>query len=132
MSQENVELVRREYERFITGELAEDLITPEFVWDMSKFAGWPEQQTYNGFEGMNSFLTNWTSSWDDWELTLVDLLDAGEKVVALMHQTGRSKTTGAVVEMSFAQVWTVRDGKRTRMEMYSDPAEALQAEGLVE
>jgi hypothetical protein len=36
----------------------------------------------------------------------------------------RFTTTGA-------QIWT-RDGKRTRMEMYSDPAEALAAAGLSE
>jgi hypothetical protein len=29
--------------------------------------------------------------------------------------------------MSFAQVWTIRDGKQARMEMYSDQAEALEA-----
>jgi hypothetical protein len=33
--------------------------------------------------------------------------------------------------MSFAQIWTLRaDGKRTRMDMYSEPAEALEAAGL--
>jgi ketosteroid isomerase-like protein len=34
------------------------------------------------------------------------------------------------LEMHFAQVWTFRDGKAARMEMYSDPAEALEAAGL--
>jgi ketosteroid isomerase-like protein len=32
--------------------------------------------------------------------------------------------------MCFAQVWTVRDGKEIRMEMYADPAEAIEAVGL--
>ena len=32
--------------------------------------------------------------------------------------------------MLLAQVWTIRDGKETRMEMYADPAEALTAVGL--
>jgi ketosteroid isomerase-like protein len=32
--------------------------------------------------------------------------------------------------MSFAMVWTLRDGKHARMEMYSDPGEALKAVGL--
>ena len=36
------------------------------------------------------------------------------------------------VEMSFAQVWTLRDGKQARMEMYSDRDEALAAAGLSE
>jgi ketosteroid isomerase-like protein len=34
--------------------------------------------------------------------------------------------------MSFAQVWTVRDGRQARMDMYSDRAEALEAAGLTE
>jgi ketosteroid isomerase-like protein len=34
------------------------------------------------------------------------------------------------VEMSFAQVWTLRDGKEARMDMYSDVAEALKDAGL--
>jgi hypothetical protein len=34
------------------------------------------------------------------------------------------------VDMTFAQVFTVRGGKQTRMEMYADQAEALEATGL--
>ena len=36
------------------------------------------------------------------------------------------------VEMSFAQVWTVREAKQTRMDMYSDRDEALEALGRPE
>ena len=36
------------------------------------------------------------------------------------------------VEMSFAQVWTFRDGKQARTEVYSERAEALEAAGLSE
>jgi hypothetical protein len=32
--------------------------------------------------------------------------------------------------MSFAMVWTLRDGLAVRMEMYADWAEALKAAGL--
>ena len=59
--------------------------------------------------------------------------DAGEdKVVAVVRQRGRSKTSGLPVDMLFAQVFTIQDGKETRMEMYSDPDEALKAVGLEE
>jgi ketosteroid isomerase-like protein len=34
--------------------------------------------------------------------------------------------------MSFAMVWTMRDGKLARTEMYSDRNEALAAAGLAE
>ena len=131
MSQENVEVVRGGYQRFrTTGQFDTEIATPDFVWDMSNFHGWPEQQVYEGVEGAETFLSDWTSAWDDWELELEGLRDAGDKVLALMRQRGRSKGAGMPVDMYFAQVWTLRDGKEARMEMYSDPSEALKAVGL--
>ncbi len=58
MSQENVELVRRGYEQFAkTGRFVAEMVTSDFVWDMSNFQGWPEQQVYEGAEGARTFLT---------------------------------------------------------------------------
>src|SRR6266511_867088 len=97
---------------------------------MSNFDGWPEQQVYEGADGARTFLKEWTDAWEDWELEVDALHDARDRVVALLRQRGRSKAAGMPVEMFFAQVWTIRDGKEARMEMYSDRAEALEAVGL--
>jgi ketosteroid isomerase-like protein len=133
MSQENVEIVRRRYEHLAaTGEHFTETTAPDFVWDMSNFRGWPEQQTYEGVEGARVFLRDWLEAWDDWEVEVEALHDAGDKVVALVRQHGRSKTSGLPVDMAYGQVWTIRDGVLARMEMYADPAEALQAVGLSE
>jgi ketosteroid isomerase-like protein len=133
MSRENVELVRRRYEQLAaTGEYVAGVHTPDFVWDMSNFRGWPEQQTYEGVEGARVFLRDWLEAWDDWELEVEALHDAGDKVVAIVRQRGRSKTSGLLVDMAFGQVFTIRDGKLARMEMYADPVEALEAAGLSE
>jgi ketosteroid isomerase-like protein len=133
MSHENVEIVRIGYQRFVaTGEFADEIVTADFVWDMSNFHGWPEQQVYAGADGARTFLKDWTDAWEDWQLEVDALHDAGDRVVALLRQHGRSKANGLPVEMSFAQVWTLRGGKEARMEMYSDPAEALEAAGLSE
>jgi ketosteroid isomerase-like protein len=133
MSQENVEIVREGYERFAaTGEFAAELATDDFVWDMSNFHGWPEQQMYEGVDGAGAFLSEWMDAWEDWELELEALHDASDRVVALAHQRGRSKEGGMPVEMWFAQVFTLRDGKQARMDMYSDRREALEAAGLLE
>jgi ketosteroid isomerase-like protein len=133
MSQENLEIVQRGYEQFAsTGHFVVDIATPDFVWDMSHFHGWPEQTAYEGLEGVQTFLRGWTAAWDDWQLDVEVLHDAGDQIVALMHQRGRSKVAGLPVDMTFAQVWTLRDGKQTRMDMYSDPEEALKAVGLKE
>jgi ketosteroid isomerase-like protein len=133
MPHENLEIVREGYERFAaTGQLDADLITDDFVWDMSNFHGWPEQQVYEGIDGAQAFLSEWMNAWEDWELEVEAFHDAGDKVVVLAHQRGRSKVGGMPVEMSFAQIFTLRDRKQARMEMYSDRSEALEAAGLAE
>jgi ketosteroid isomerase-like protein len=131
MSAENVEVVRRGYELFLeTGDVSDEIVAPGFVWDMSTFRSWPERQTYEGIDGARQFLADWTSAWDDWRLEVRELIDAGDEVVAIVHQSGISKTTGLRVDMDFAQIWTVDEGKEAYMRMYADPDEALRAAGL--
>jgi ketosteroid isomerase-like protein len=133
MSQENVEVVRRGFEQFrATGRFAALEVAPEFAWDMSNYQGWPEHQVYEGIAGAEAFLRDWTAAWDDWSIESEASHGAGDKVVDLLRQRGRSKAAGMPVDMSFAMVWTLRGGVATRMEMYSDPAEALKAVGLAE
>ncbi len=133
MSQQNVEIVRRGYERFIaTGEFLGGSVHPDFVWDMSTFRGWPEQKSYAGIAGARKFMDDWLEAWDEWEIDLEELRDAGENVVAIVRQRGRSKATGVPVDMHFGQVWLLRDGQQVRMQMYASPEEALEAAGLGE
>jgi ketosteroid isomerase-like protein len=133
VSQENVEIVERGFNHFrATGDFLGDVVASDFVWDMSKFRGWPEQPLYEGIEGARRFIADWRDAWDDWQLEVDAFHDAGDKVVVITRQRGRSKATGMAVDMHFAQVFTLRDGQQTRMEMYADPAEALRAVGLEE
>jgi ketosteroid isomerase-like protein len=97
---------------------------------MSTFRGWPEQQTYSRIEGARQFNAEWAGAWDDWELEVEDYIDAGERVVVLLRQRGRSKATGIPVEMRLGMVWTIQDGQGIRMQMYASPEEALEAAGL--
>jgi ketosteroid isomerase-like protein len=129
MSQENVEIIRRGYEYWrATGEIRAHA---DLVWDVSNL-GWPDRQIYPGAEGADQFLAEWADAWDDWELEVEDYFDAGERVVAIVNQRGRSKATGVPVDMRFAQVWTFRDGQAIRMQMYASVDEALEAVGLSE
>jgi ketosteroid isomerase-like protein len=129
----NLEVVRGGYEHFKrTGELPVDIYAPDFVWDMSHFAGWPEDQLYHGVEGALAFLAAWTAAWEDWELELESLHEIGEQVLAIVRQRGRSKSTSLPVEMTFGMLWTVRDKKQARMEMYADPAEAMRAASVTD
>ena len=129
MSQDNVEIMRRGFEHFLaTGEIRAHA---DLVWDVSRL-GWPDQQIYAGAEGENQFMAEWADAWDDWEMEAENYLDAGERVVVIVNQRGRSKATGIPVDMRFAQVWSFRDGQAIRMQMYASVDEALEAVGLSE
>ena len=132
MSEENVATIQRAFEHFQThGDFLEELFAPGFVWDMSNFRGWPEEQRYEGLDGARRFLSSWLSSFDDWSLEVEEVHDVDpDKVVVVLRQRGVSKTSGLPVDMLFAQVYTLRDGLQTRMDMYAEPAEALNATGL--
>jgi ketosteroid isomerase-like protein len=131
VSQENVQALRDAYEWVrVHGRLPVHLAAPDFVWDMSHFHGWPEQQVYEGVQGAEDFFADWASVWDSWEAAVEGLHDVGDKVVAILCVRGTSKMSGTPVEMSMAHVVTFRDGKQARTDSYSDPREALKAVGL--
>ena len=133
MSRENVEIVRSAYQHFqATGELRPELMAPEVVWDMSKYAGWVERSVYHGVDGARELVEDWTEVWDEWQYELDALVDAGEQVVVIIHQRSRSQFSQLPVTRSLAQVWTMREGIVIRMEGYSTPGDALRACGLAE
>jgi ketosteroid isomerase-like protein len=114
----------------VTETFPAHLATPDVIWDLSHFQGWPSQQVYEGVRGVEDFFAEWGSAWDSWEPAVEALHDAGEKVVALLRVRGRSKMAGVPVELSMAHVVTFRDGKQARTDNYSDVDEALKAVGL--
>ena len=133
MSQENVEIVRRGYAHFErTGDVLAEIYHPDYVLDMSRFRGWPDQQNYRGVEGLRAFIAAWLAPWDEYEFEVEELHDAGDKVVAVLHESGRSKAGGVRVEQPFSQVLTFRDGKQIRAVTYASRDEALQAAGIEE
>ena len=132
MSHENVEVIRDILERYAARRELVAEVTDDFVVDMSNFHGWPEQQVYPGLDGARAFLTAWMDAWEDWDHEVEALHDAGDRVVSLVYQRLTSKRVGTPVEMSFAHVFTLRDGKLARVELYSDRDEALAVAGLWE
>jgi ketosteroid isomerase-like protein len=54
----------------------------------------------------------------------------GGEIVILIHTRGRGRISRMVLDNHIAWVWTFRDGKAIRLEVYEEPADALQAVGL--
>ena len=132
MSQENVEIVRRAYEVFNPREFSRvpDFIAPDIVVDLSRNVFNPA--TFRGYEGVEQVVNAVDDAWDNFRFEPEELIDAGDRVVAVVKLSGKVKGSGVPVDQRDIHVMTIRDGKVTRIEVHRDRAEALEAIGLSE
>jgi len=132
MSQENVEIVRQVYEEWERGNFN----TPE-VFDPSIRVVWVDaifvsRAEAKGVRELTQAMQGFLDAWEDVTAAAERIIEAGDRVVAVVVWRGRGKTSGIEVESRQGSVWTMSEGKATTMENYSDPAEALEAAGLSE
>jgi ketosteroid isomerase-like protein len=135
---ENVELVRRAYgtldDAYRSGEV--DLAPVKEMWDpdcVIKPSGlFPESREMHGHEGIVRFATAQMEAFDQMWSERQEFIEVQDRVVVPFRFGGRARHTGIEVEFSLVHVWTVRDGKLARVDMYATKAEALEAVGLPE
>ena len=131
MSQGNVEIIRRGYDEFAAGRLAEYLervAHPEFELDMSNWG--PAAYTYRGQAGFRSFLRALDRLWERFDIQPVRFIGDDDRVVVVIRVEARGRESGVEVSAQYANTWTFRDGKVIRAEWFDDPDAALEAAGL--
>jgi ketosteroid isomerase-like protein len=142
MSRENVELWRASIEGFLAGMSEVDregtltrmaeLWDPEIEWDASGSAVPDIDGVYRGREAVLRFWREWLAAWETVEFEY-ELLDAGHRVVMLLDQRMRGRSTGIEVRLGkYAQVATFRAGLIVHWKVYLNQSEALEAVGLTE
>jgi ketosteroid isomerase-like protein len=137
MSRENVDLVRGMYREWERGQFGAN---PE-VWDPDvRYRRVMDDSTegvglsgeWDGIAGLVTGVRLWLDAWADLRVKGEDFLDAGDKVVALTHQTGRARSSGLALDQRMADVWEIRDGKVVAFHSYWRRDDALEAVGLSE
>lgn len=132
MSRENVERVRGAFEAFLRRELSSGgaILHPDIVWDASDSQIFDISRVYHGLEGVAEFWREWLSAWETVEFEY-ELVEAGDRVVALIDQHMRARSTHIDMPIGkYAQVYTFRDGMVVHWKLYESQAEALAAAGL--
>ncbi|HEX6585750.1 MAG TPA: nuclear transport factor 2 family protein [Solirubrobacterales bacterium] len=134
MSEENVEAVRDAAAAFNRGDLD--------TW--SEF--WTDDIDYRAIEGaiddrgpmhgkaaVRAYVQDWLDNFDNFRSEAVELLDAGEDtVIAVVRISGLAKLSGIETDLTYAALYTIRDGKIARGREYWTRDEALEAAGLRE
>jgi uncharacterized protein len=127
MSAENVDIVRRAYEAFNAGdpETAIALLDPEVEWTLP--AHFPDAETWSGRDRVTEGLAARAASWASLQIEVKELIDGGDRVVALVHIRGRAALTGLDLGGMGVDghVWTLRDGLVVAVKMYGGTEQAL-------
>ena len=134
MSQENVRTIRDAAAAFNRGDMyawlelcAEDI-------DYRAVEGAPDDHgPIHGKDALRAYLQDWLDTFDDFKSEPVDLIAAGEdRVIAVTRISGRAKLSGVETDLTYAALYTIRDGKIVRGREYWTRDEALEAAGLRE
>ena len=133
MSQENVEVIRRLYEHWTTGDFPADPFDPD-VEHSRIGAQTPDMEgRWLGLDEFSTVFREYLQALSDLRIEAERIIDlSGDRVLVLSRQTARGKQSGVPVEHELGELFTLRDGKIVRYESYWNRAEALEAAGLRE
>lgn len=132
MSLDNVNIVRGVYDAFGTGDVPSVIaaLDPQIEWLEAENFIYADHNPYIGpaavLEGVFMRLA---TEWEGFGVSPKEILDAGETVIGRGYYSGTYKKTGKQVRAQFAHVFTIRNGKVTKFEQYTDTAQFLQAVG---
>ena len=76
-------------------------------------------------------MQDWLDTFEDFRFEPVELIDAGEdRVIGVVRISGRAKLSGVETDLTFAVLYSIRDGKIARGREYWTRDEALEAVGV--
>src|SRR5436190_16603149 len=133
MSQENVEIVRQAAAAFNRGDL--DTWIESWADDIDYRAiegALDDRGAMHGKEAVRAYVQDWLDMFDNLRTEAVELIDAGEDRVAATRNSGRAKLSGVETDITYAALYTIRDGKIARGREYWTKEQALEAAGLRE
>jgi ketosteroid isomerase-like protein len=130
----NLDLVRSIFAAWERGNFGStEWANPEIEY---VFADGPSPGSWTGVAGMAEGWRDWISAWEEHRVEAEEYraLD-GERVLVLVHHTGRGKTSGlelGQMRTKGANVFHVHDGKVNRFVVYLDRERAFADLGLEE
>ena len=129
MSEENIERLRRAYERTEDGKnfgAILELLAPDVELVVSGHD--PNAGVWHGHEGVIAFFASWAEVWEEWEFHPEQSVVVNDSQVAIgWYQRGKGRASGIEVVNHPAHLWTFRDGLAVRWMICHSLEDALAA-----
>jgi ketosteroid isomerase-like protein len=127
---ENVDAVRRFIEAFNRRDVDALVVAADPAVELDEWREAPGAQTYHGPDGVRAAIESWFETWEWMEVEIAEIVDAGVHVFVILDQRAKGSGSGAEVEIRSHNVYTFRDGKVVRIQLFIEPGPALEAAGL--
>jgi ketosteroid isomerase-like protein len=132
MSQADIENLRAVYEAVSRGDwdAAFRDARPDFELrtpDQNPIAG-----TYRGREEIRDFFAEMWAAFEEVDIQPERFLESNGRILVFLLMQLRPTDSEAKVEMRLVHLWTIRDGKPARCEVFLQREQALEAAGLSE
>jgi ketosteroid isomerase-like protein len=92
----------------------------------------PEPGPFHGHAELRQWAEGFLAAWESHRAEVVEVIESGDKVVAVLHLVGRGIGSGIEMDETDAHVLAFRDGKITRWQNFNERSDALEAVGLRE
>lgn len=134
MSADNVAVIKGLYDAFGAGDVPGVLgrMSPDIIWNEAENFPYSDRNPYRGPEAIAAgVFARCIGEWDGFAVAMEDLIDGGDRVVALGRYHGAAKTTGRSMNPQAVHVWSLEDGKVTAFQQYIDTLDVARATGKV-
>jgi ketosteroid isomerase-like protein len=124
-----IEIVRGFYDALGRGDVGGVLASlhDKLEWTEAERFPYYSGTWHSPKEVLDKLLIPISQDWDGFSARAQDFIAEGDRVVSLGVYSGTSRATGKSMTSPFAHVWTVRDGKLAKFNMYTDTAKVLEA-----
>jgi ketosteroid isomerase-like protein len=130
MAQSDVEIVRAAFDAWNTEgiDAFARFVADDIEW--IEVGGRLDRPRSMGWETLRVGLESLYETWEYYRLEPEALREADGRVVAVLREVARGRTSGVEVEGEWGYVITLRDGRIAHVDAYRDPRQALEAAGL--
>jgi ketosteroid isomerase-like protein len=132
MSQADIETLRVGYEAFSRGDwdAAARFAHPDFELQTADRVVNPG--TYRGIEQVRRFFEDLLDPFEEMVVEPEEFFERGDQIAVFVLARFRPTGSSAVVENRIGHLWTMREGKASRLEVFPRREDALEADGLAE
>jgi ketosteroid isomerase-like protein len=127
MTASNVDVVRDLLDEWNRGDVDALLArtSEDFEWHPVLVAS-VEGGAYRGHDGFREFLSEWTSTWNSWNLEAEEMREFGDQVLVLTRVRAEGRGSGVELDQSLAHLFEFRGGLICRAETFLDRGKAIE------